>query len=107
MTMSESHSHATHGLPVIVNEKMSALGIRPLVKIQSPVRICQPVSESVSSHPTPVVDQNRTRIGSRKARSESVGVSGPSQPVKLAESLASLFSTTVETTTLPSAHSLL
>src|SRR5262249_29416273 len=42
----------------------------------SPVRMCQPVSESVSSQPTPVVDQNRTRMRSRKARSDKVGISG-------------------------------
>src|SRR2546428_10323278 len=37
--------------------------------------MCHPVSESVSSHPTPVVHQNRTRIGVRKASSARDSIS--------------------------------
>src|SRR5579864_5138365 len=76
MITSESHSHAIQGWPPLVNENESTTGTPPLCKMTSPVRMCQPVSESVSSQPTPVVDQNRTRMGSRKARSDRVGISG-------------------------------
>src|SRR5579872_1258626 len=76
MITSESHSHAIQGWPPIVNENESTTGTPPLCKMTSPVRMCQPVSESVRSQPTPVVDQNRMRMGSRKARSDSVGMSG-------------------------------
>jgi hypothetical protein len=77
MKTSESHSQANHGFPAIVNEKTSVVGTRPLFNIHSPARICQPVSESVSSHPTPVVDQNSTTIGIKKARSDNDGKNEP------------------------------
>ena len=56
-----------------MNEKMSTAGTRPLLRIHSPVRMCHPVSESVRSQPTPVVHQNNTRIGIRKAASDRDG----------------------------------
>jgi hypothetical protein len=53
----------------------------------------------VSSDPAPVVHKNRTRIGSRKAKSESVGVRGPSLLSRWAGSLDLCFSTIVGNTT--------
>ena len=76
MKTSESHSQANQGAPARVNEKMSTVGTRPFSRIHSPVRICHPVSESVSSHPTPVVHQKSTRIGIKKARSDRDGRNG-------------------------------
>ncbi len=76
MKTSESHSQANQGLPALVNEKMSAVGTRRFSRIHSPVRICHPVSESLSSHPTPVVHQKSTRIGIKKARSDRDGTNG-------------------------------
>src|SRR5581483_5775137 len=76
MKTSDSHSQANQGSPGRVNEKMSVVGTRPFFTIHSPVRICQPVSESVSSHPTPVVHQKSTRIGIKKARSDREGRNG-------------------------------
>ena len=76
MKTSESHSQANQGSPARMNEKMSTAGTRPFSRIHSPVRICHPVSESVSSNPTPVVHQKSTRIGIKKAKSERDGRNG-------------------------------
>src|SRR5581483_5520128 len=73
MSTSDSHSHANHGQPGFVNEKMSTAGTRPFLRIHSPTRTCHPVSESVRSQPTPVVHQNNTRIGIRNATSDRGG----------------------------------
>lgn len=73
MTTSESHSQAIHVCPSLVNENGSVLGMLLCSNTQSPVRICQPVSESVSNHPTPFVHQNSATKGSRKARSVNEG----------------------------------
>src|SRR5262245_51917969 len=75
MKTSESHSQANQGSPALVKENMSAVGTRPFFRIHSPVRMCHPVSESVSSHATPDVHQNSTRIGITKARSDKDGSS--------------------------------
>ena len=48
-TMSLSHSHANQGAPGLEKEKMSRIGTQPLARIHSPVRMCQPVSQSLSS----------------------------------------------------------
>src|ERR1017187_3602373 len=50
-----SHSHANHGAPGLVKEKMSRAGTHPWAIIHSPVRMCQPVSQSPTSVFTPVV----------------------------------------------------
>src|SRR5580704_3886491 len=71
---SDSHSHANHGSPYLVKEKISVVGTRPFARIHSPARICHPVSESASSQPTPLVHQKSTKIGIRKARSDKEGI---------------------------------
>src|SRR5713101_6220945 len=77
MKTSESHSQANQGFPAIVNDQTSAVGTWPFFKTHSPARICQPESESVSSQPTPVVHQNSTTIGIKKARSDNDGKNEP------------------------------
>src|SRR2546427_6238054 len=73
MSTSDSHSHANHCDSGFVKEKMSTAGTRPVLRIDSPVRMCHPVSESVRSQLTSVVHQNNTTIGIRKAKSDSDG----------------------------------
>src|SRR4029077_483588 len=77
---SESHSQANHGWPSFVNEKRSVAGTRRFFNIHSPVRTCQPVSESVSSQATPVGHQNKTRIGIKKERSDRDGARETQRP---------------------------
>src|ERR1039457_7088338 len=48
-----NHSHANHGAPGLVKENTSRMGTHPLAIIHSPVRMCQPVSQSPSSVFTP------------------------------------------------------
>ena len=72
---SDSHSQANHGAPGLENEKMSRIGTQPLARIHSPVRMCQPVSQSLSSVLTPSMRPNRNAMGMRKAKSASDGSS--------------------------------
>ena len=73
--MSLSHSHANQGSPGFEKEKMSRSGTQRLARIHSPVRMCQPVSQSLSSVFTPSIRANRNAIGMRKAKSASDGSS--------------------------------
>ena len=50
-TTSASHSQANHGCCGRLKENGSATGTRPVCRISSPVRMCQPVSPSESSDP--------------------------------------------------------
>src|ERR1022692_2526825 len=68
-----SHSHANHGAPGLVKEKMSRAGTHPWAIIHSPVRMCQPVSQSPSSVFTPSMRPKRSAMGTRKAKSASDG----------------------------------
>lgn len=68
-----SHSHANHGEPGLENEKMSRIGTQPLAIIHSPVRMCQPVSQSLSSVLTPSMRPKRNAMGMRNAKSASDG----------------------------------
>ena len=68
-----SHSHANHGAPGLEKEKMSRIGTQPLAIIHSPVRMCQPVSQSLSRVFTPSMRPKRNAMGMRKAKSASDG----------------------------------
>src|SRR5207253_6602517 len=54
-------------------ENMSCNGTRWFLRIHSPVRMCQPVSQSLSSVFTPSIRPNRKAMGTRKAKSASDG----------------------------------
>ena len=58
----------------MVKENMSVRGTAWLARIQSPMRICQPVSPSLSSARTPPMLLNRNTSGIRKATSVSDGI---------------------------------
>src|ERR1035438_8640901 len=68
-----NHSHANHGAPGLVKEKTSRKGTHPLAIIHSPVRMCQPVSQSPSSVLVPSMRPNKYRRGMRNAKSASDG----------------------------------
>src|SRR5260370_40434596 len=70
---SDSHSHAYQGAPGFEKEKMSRTGTHPLAIIHSPVRMCQPVSQSLSSVFTPSMRPKTYAMGMRKAKSASEG----------------------------------
>ena len=74
-TTSDNHSHAYQGSPALENEKRSRAGTPWLATIHSPVRMCQPVSQSASSVLTPSIRPNRNTIGIRNAKSASDGSS--------------------------------
>src|ERR1035438_3338002 len=57
-----SHSHANHGAPGLVKEKMSRAGTHPWAIIHSPVRMCQPVSQSPSLFSAALVRTPRARV---------------------------------------------
>src|ERR1035437_2921376 len=68
-----SHSQANQGAPGLVKEKMSRVGTQPWARIHSPLRMCQPVSQSPSSVFTPSKRPKRKTMGMRKAKSASDG----------------------------------
>src|SRR5581483_11071700 len=70
---SHPHSQAYQRRPGIVNEKKSTVGILPCCKIQSPVRICQPVSPSDSNWLAPRNMPNSRKSGKINAKSVSDG----------------------------------
>src|SRR5438477_65601 len=70
---SDNHSQANQGWPGLENEKISRVGMRPCARIHSPVRMCQPVSPSLSSDFSPCIRPNRNTIGVRKAKSARDG----------------------------------
>src|ERR1035438_4495031 len=65
-----NHSQANHGAPGLVKEKTSRKGTHPWAIIHSPVRMCQPVSQSPSSVLVPSMRPNshrEIRAGDRHA----------------------------------------
>ena len=72
---SDNHSHAYQGWPARENENMSRTGTQWWATIHSPVRICQPVSQSLSRVLTPSRRTNRNTMGMRNAKSASEGSS--------------------------------
>src|ERR1043165_4802217 len=84
-----SHSHAYQGWPGLEKEKTSCVGTQPRWRIHSPVRMCQPVSQSLSRVLTPSIGPNRKTIGMRKAKSFSDGSSLTTNWERLASILVS------------------
>src|SRR5580658_8137277 len=70
---SESHSQANHAPSGFEYEKMSCAGTAWLAAIHSPVRICQPVSQSPSRFCIPSIRPKRNAIGMRNAKSSMEG----------------------------------
>src|ERR1019366_2396831 len=68
-----SHSHANQGAPGLVKEKTSRNGTHPWAMIHSPVRMCQPVSQSPSIVVAPSMCPNKYRMGMRNTKSASDG----------------------------------
>src|SRR5262249_25727866 len=60
-TASDSHSHANHGEPSRVYEKLSARGTPAVLRIASPLRTCHPVSLSWNNRGTPAERNNTCR----------------------------------------------
>jgi hypothetical protein len=71
---SASHSQANQGWPGRVNENGSDTGTRPVLRTNSPVRICQPVSPSDSSPRAPCGNAKAAINSVAKNTSSSVGV---------------------------------
>src|SRR5690349_6396282 len=58
----------------MVKENISVRGTARCARIQSPMRMCQPVSPSLSRERTPAMLLNRNTSGIRKATSVSDGI---------------------------------
>src|SRR5579871_1431668 len=73
-TTSDNHSHANHGAPGFENENRSCVGTERFAKMYSPVRMCQPVSPSISSdfHPLAPQIKSQAMIATKK-KSENEG----------------------------------
>src|SRR5580698_6225733 len=65
---SDNHSQANQGAPGFENENRSVVGTACLARMYSPVRMCQPVSPSISSDFQPLAPhtKSQTRMATKK-----------------------------------------
>src|SRR5215471_18687366 len=69
-----SHSQANQGWPALENENRSWVGTACCLRIYSPVRMCQPVSPSISSAFQPLAPHtNNQASNAMKKQSENDG----------------------------------
>src|SRR5271170_1911317 len=84
---SESHSHANQGAPGFENENRSCVGTLWFRRMYSPVRMCQPVSPSISSDFQPLAPHTKSQVRmATKKQSENDGTSTRVQRPHLADS---------------------